>query len=79
MTPDIRIPGMVKGVKGLRRGEERDAEKLEEMADGGAEQTERRAGNRRGSGIRGRTKTRGDAQKTPRPRRGVAEQDTVLF
>ncbi|KAJ1148772.1 hypothetical protein NDU88_001598 [Pleurodeles waltl] len=47
MTPDFRIPGVVKRVKGLRRGveEEEDAEKPEETADSGAEQTERRAGN----------------------------------
>ncbi|KAJ1087607.1 hypothetical protein NDU88_000774 [Pleurodeles waltl] len=47
MTPDIRIPGMVKRVKGLRQGEEEEeeAEKLEETAEGGVEQTERGAGN----------------------------------
>ncbi|KAJ1199392.1 hypothetical protein NDU88_003228 [Pleurodeles waltl] len=84
MTPDVRIPGMVKRVKGLRQDEEEeDAEKLEETADGGAEQTESRAGNldvsQGGSGPRGGTKTRGDAQKPPRPRRGVAKQGTVLL
>ncbi|KAJ1176527.1 hypothetical protein NDU88_001805 [Pleurodeles waltl] len=47
MTPDFRIPGVVKRVKGLQCGveEEEDAEAPGEMADGGAEQTERRAGN----------------------------------
>ncbi|KAJ1161053.1 hypothetical protein NDU88_001541 [Pleurodeles waltl] len=47
MTPDFRIPGVVKRVKGLRRSleEEEDAEEPEETADGGAKQTERRAGN----------------------------------
>ncbi|KAJ1127358.1 hypothetical protein NDU88_005761 [Pleurodeles waltl] len=65
MTPDIQIPGRVKGEKGLRRGEgeEEDAEKLEETADSGEEPTERGAGSwkpRRsqgGSGPRERTKT----------------------
>ncbi|KAJ1191064.1 hypothetical protein NDU88_000381 [Pleurodeles waltl] len=48
MTPDIRIPGWVKGEKGLRRGEDEqeNAEKLEETADGGEGKPERRAGNR---------------------------------
>ncbi|KAJ1100097.1 hypothetical protein NDU88_005186 [Pleurodeles waltl] len=45
MSPDVRIPGMVKRVKGLQEGEKEDAEELEETADGGAEQTVRRAGN----------------------------------
>ncbi|KAJ1155425.1 hypothetical protein NDU88_008155 [Pleurodeles waltl] len=86
MTPDFQIPGVVKGENGLRRGVEEegeDAEEPEETADGGLEQPGRRPGNpdvpRETEDPVQEGRRKGDAQKPPRPRRGVAEQGTVLF
>ncbi|KAJ1136234.1 hypothetical protein NDU88_002651 [Pleurodeles waltl] len=48
MTPDFRLPGVVKGENRLRADveeEDEDAEEPEETADGGLEQPSRRSGN----------------------------------